>query len=238
MQRRARWTWYYRCRADTRCRRAQPASRTTPDTGSESQLLGPIRLPPGPRRALQTDLQPARNTQEMSRSGPRGNRAEGGCRSVAGWLSPDSARVGYRSGVPERILRSTWAKRCPPSVAWTRHRRATAAPSHLARSASLAAQLGEPAAPAVLTSSRAAWGVCCLPSGPPKSRASRSVPTFPCAAHTHISGGAQIRPLLGPTAARRYSSGRQPMHLVGERPPEPRSNRGMALVAVQASLHP
>ena len=51
----------------------------------------------------------------------------------------------------------------------------------------LAAQRGEPAAPAVLASSGAAWGVCCLPSGPPKSRASRSVPTFPCAAHTHIS---------------------------------------------------
>ena len=119
--------------------------------------------------------------------GTRGGQADGGRRSVAGWLSPDSARVGYRSGVPERILRSTWAKRCPPSVAWTRHQRATAAPNHPARSASLAAQRGEPAAPAVLASSGAAWGVCCLPSGPPKSRPSRSVPTFPCAARTHIS---------------------------------------------------
>ena len=78
-------------------------------------------------------------------------------------------------------------KRCPPSVAWTRRRRATAAPNRPARSASLAAQRGEPAAPAVLASSGAAWGVCCLPPGPPKSRASRSVPTFPCAARTHIS---------------------------------------------------
>jgi len=186
VQRRARWTWQ-ECRADTRCRRAQPASRTTPDTGSESQLLRPIRLPPGPRHALQTDLQPARNTQEMSRSGPSGNRAEGGCRSVAGWLSPDSARVGYRSGVPERILRSTWAKRCPPWVAWTRRRRAPTAPNRPARSASLVAQRGQPAAPAARASSGAARGVCCLPSGPPKSRASRSVPPFPYTAHTHIS---------------------------------------------------
>ena len=141
----------------------------------------------GPHRALQTDLQPARNTQEMSRSGPRGNRAEGGCRSVAGWLSPDSARVGYRSGVPERILRSTWAKRCPPWVAWTRRRRAPTAPNRPARSASLVAQRGQPAAPAARASSGAARGVCCLPSAPPKSRASRSVPTFPYTAHTHIS---------------------------------------------------
>ena len=129
----------------------------------------------------------ARNTQEMSRSGPSGNRAEGGCRSVAGWLSPDSPRVGYRSGVPERILRSTWAKRCPPWVAWTRRRRAHAAPNRPARSASLVAQRGQPAAPAARASSGAARGVCCLPSNPPKSRASHSVPPFPYTAHTHIS---------------------------------------------------
>ena len=127
------------------------------------------------------------HTGNKQRSGPRGNRAEGGCRSVAGWLSPDSARVGYRSGVPERILRSTWAKRCPPSVAWTRRRRAPAAPNRPARSASLVAQRGPPAALAARASSGAARGVCCLPSGTPNPRASRSVPTFPYTAHTHIS---------------------------------------------------
>ena len=58
-----------------------------------------------------------------------------------------------------------------------------------------------------------------------------------CGPHAH-QRGAQIHPLLAPTAARRYSSGRQPMHLIDERFPEPRSNRGMALIAVQASLHP
>ena len=119
--------------------------------------------------------------------GTQGEQADGGRRSVAGWLSPDSAEVGYRSGVPERILRSTWAKRCPPSVAWTRRRRAPAAPNRPARSASLVAQRGQPAAPAARASSGAARGVCCLPSGTPKSRASRSVPPFPCTAHTHIS---------------------------------------------------
>ena len=55
--------------------------------------------------------------------------------------------------------------------------------------------------------------------------------------HAH-QRGAQIHPPLAPTAARRYSSGRQPMHLIDERPPEPRSNRGMDLIAVQAPLHP
>ena len=55
--------------------------------------------------------------------------------------------------------------------------------------------------------------------------------------HAH-QRAAQIHPPLAPTAARRHSSGRQPMHLIDERPPEPRSNRGMDLIAVQASLHP
>ena len=55
--------------------------------------------------------------------------------------------------------------------------------------------------------------------------------------HAH-QRGAQIHPPLAPTAARRYSSGRQPMHLIDERPPELRSNRGMDLIAVQAPLHP
>ena len=50
--------------------------------------------------------------------------------------------------------------------------------------------------------------------------------------------GARIRPPLAPTAARRYSSGRQPMHLIYERAQEPRNNRGMALIAVQAPLLP
>ena len=55
--------------------------------------------------------------------------------------------------------------------------------------------------------------------------------------HAH-QRGARIRAQLAPTAARRHSSGRQPMYLMDERPPEPRSNRGMDLIAVQASLHP
>ena len=143
----------------------------------------------------------------MSRSGPRGNRAEGGCRSVAGWLSPDSARVGYRSGVPERILRSTWTKRYPPWVAWTRRRRAPAAPNRPARSASLVAQRGQPAVPAARTSSGAARGVCCLPSGTPNTHASHSVPfsptrptrtstwsTNPRAARPNGSPAAQLQP--------------------------------------------
>ena len=36
----------------------------------------------------------------------------------------------------------------------------------------------------------------------------------------------------------RDNDGRQPMHLIDERPPEPRSNHGTALVAVQTPLHP
>ena len=55
--------------------------------------------------------------------------------------------------------------------------------------------------------------------------------------HAH-QRGARIHGQLTPTAARWYSSGRQPMHLVDERPPEQRSKRGMALVAVQAPLLP
>ena len=61
---------------------------------------------------------------------------------------------------------------------------------------------------------------------------------LPRAAHTHISAehkstrrSAQRRP--GGT-----SSGRQPMHLIDEHPPEPRSKHGMDLIAVQAPLPP
>jgi len=191
-----------------------------------------------PRRALQTDLQPAHNTQEMSRLGPRGNRAEGGCRSVAGWLSPDSARVGYRSRVPERILRSTWAKRCPPSLVLE------PAPSHN-RGPTPPCTISQPRRPAWRAgrAGRPRLFGCCLGRlllavRPPK------VPRVPLRADLPLRGphahqrGARIHPPLAPTAARRLNSGRQPMHLIDERPPEPRSSRGMALVAVQASLHP
>ena len=70
------------------------------------------------------------------------------------------------------------------------------------------------------------------------------VPRVPLRADLPLRGphahqrGAQIHPPLAPTAARRYSSGRQPMHLIDERPPEPRSNHGTALVAVQTPLQP
>ena len=160
--------------------------------------------------------------------GTQGNRAEGGCRSVAGWLSPDSARVGYRSRVPERILRSTWAKALPALG------RLDSPPARTRSSQPpcTISQPRRPARPAGRTGRPSLFGGCpgrlLLAVRHPKHPRVPLRALFPYTAHAQ----------LAPTAARRHSSSRQPMHLAGGRAQEPRSKHGMALVAVQAPLLP
>ena len=172
---------------DTRSSQAQYVSRTALDTGREGRLLRPIRAPPSPGHAAQPASQGATAAQLSSCSISAGNEVQARVRPAG------------RGGIPRQP--SSPGKPPPRAAYFGAHGRSVARPRSLglaagahprllhrpARSASLIAQRGEPAAPAVLASSGAAWGVCCLPSGTPKSRAPRSVPPFPCTAHTHIS---------------------------------------------------
>ena len=172
---------------DTSSSQAQCVSRTALDTGREGQLLRPVRAPPSPGHAAQPASQGSTAAQLSSCSISAGNEVQARVRPAGrGGIPRQPSSPG---GPPPRAAYFGAHGRsvARPRSCWSQRKATTAAPNRPARSTPLGAQRGEPAASAVLTSSGAAWGVCCLPSGPPKSRASRSVPTFPCAAHTHIS---------------------------------------------------
>ena len=223
---------------DTRSSQAQYVSRTALDTGREGRLLRPIRAPPSPSHAAQQG-QPKRRSHTYQ---PRASQPEMRPRRERGQLDV-AASPGNQGHLLSRRLARHISRHMGESVARPRSLGLAAAahpqlPGHLARSDSLVAQRGDPTAAAVRASSGAARGVCCLSSGTPKSRASRAVLPFPCtAAHAH-QRGSRIRALLAPTAARRHSSGRQPMHLAGGRVQEQRSKHSMDLIAVQAPLPP
>ena len=172
---------------DTRTSQAQCVSRTALDTGRKGQLLRPVRAPSSPGHAAQPASQGATAAQLSSCSISAGNEVQARVRPAGrGGIpgqpsSPDGPppRAAYFGAHGRSVAR--------PRSCWSQRQATTAAPSRLARSARLAAQRGQPAAPAARASSGAARGVCCLPSGTPNPRASRSVPTFPYTAHTHIS---------------------------------------------------
>jgi len=170
--------------------------------------------------------------------GTQGEQADGGRRSVAGWLSPDSARVGYRSGAPERIFRGTWAKRCPPSLVLEpapSHNRGSQPPYTISPPRRPARPAGRAGRPHLFGGCPGRLLLAVRHSKPPRVPLRADLPLHGPHAHQR---GARIHAQHAPTAARRHSSGRQPMHLIDERPPEPRSKHGMALVAVQAPLLP
>ena len=171
---------------DTRSSQAQYVSRTALDTGREGRLLRPIRAPPSPGHAVQQG-QPKRRSHAYQ---PGASQKEMRPRRECGQLDVAASPGNQGHRLDRRLERhiSRHVGEALPALG-----RLDLPPRHirssrpLARSASLAAQRGEPAAPAVLASSGAARGVCCLPSSTPNPRASRSVPTSPCTAHTHIS---------------------------------------------------
>ena len=218
---------------DTRSSQAQYVSRTALDTGREGRLLRPIRAPPSPGHAAQPASQGATAAQLSSHSISAGNEVQARVRPAG------------RGGIPKQPSSPGGA---PPRAAYFgAHGRSVARPRSCwsQRQATPPCTISQPRRPA-RRAGRAGrprlFGGCLgrllLAVRPPK------VPRVPLRAdlplrgpHAHLRG-AQIHPPLAPTAARRYSSGRQPMHLIDERPPEPRRNRGMALIAVQASLHP
>ena len=64
-----------KCRADTRGWRAQCFSRTPLGIGCEAWVLRPVRLPPPPSRAIQTDHPSAPHVQDISRAATQAKRA-------------------------------------------------------------------------------------------------------------------------------------------------------------------
>ena len=222
---------------DTRSSQAQYVSRTALDTGREGRLLRLIRAPPSPGHAVQQG-QPKRrsHTYQPRASQPEMRpRQERGQLDVAASPGCQGHRLGRR---PERHISRPMGEALPAlgrldsPPARTRGSQPPCTISQPRRPAWRAGRAGRPRL----------FGGCMgrllLAVRPPK------VPRVPLRADLPLHGphahqrGARIHPPLAPTAARRHSSGRQPMHLIDERPPEPRSKHGMALVAVQAPLLP
>ena len=222
---------------DTRSSQAQRVSRTALDTERQGRLLHAARAHPSPGHAVQLASQappPLRYRPGASQPQMR-RRRECGSSEVAG---PRGGRAHLLDRRPGRHL-SEHVGEALPALG-----RLDSPPLHI-RSSQPPGTIRQPRRPAW----RPDRGGCpSLFGGCPgrlllvvRHSQVQRVPlraALPLsAAHAH-QRGARIRALLAPTAARWYSSGRQPMHLVDERPPEQRSKRGMALVAVQAPLPP
>ena len=222
---------------DTRSSQAQRVSRTALDTERQGRLLHAARAHPSPGHAVQLASQappplryrPGASQPEMRR------RRECGSSEVAG---PRGGRAHLLDRRPGRHL-SEHVGEALPALG-----RLDSPPLHI-RSSQPPGTIRQPRRPAW----RPDRGGCPSLFGGCPGRLllvvrHSQVPRVPRraalplpAAHAH-QRGARIRALLAPTAARRYSSGRQPMHLVVGRVQEQRSKRGMDLIAVQAPLHP
>ena len=222
---------------DTRSSQAQRVSRTALDTERQGRLLHAARAHPSPGHAVQLASQappplryrPGASQPEMRR------RRECGSSEVAG---PRGGRAHLLDRRPGRHL-SEHVGEALPALG-----RLDSPPLHI-RSSQPPGTIRQPRRPAW----RPDRGGCPSLFGGCPGRLLLAVrhpkvPRVPLRATLPLYGphahqrGARIRAQLAPTAARRHSSGRQPVHLAGGRAQEPRSKHGMALVAVQAPLLP
>ena len=222
---------------DTRSSQAQRVSRTALDTERQGRLLHATRAHPSPGHAVQLASQappPLRYRPGASQSEMR-RRRECGSSEVAG---PRGGRAHLLDRRPGRHLSEHVGEALPALGRLD----SPPARTHGSQPPCTISQPRRPARPAGRTGRPSLFGGCpgrlLLAVRHPKVPRAPLRATLPLyGPHAH-QRGAQIHPPLAPTAARRYSSGRQPMHLIDERPPEPRSNRGMDLIAVQAPLPP
>ena len=222
---------------DTRSSQAQYVSRTALDTGREGRLLRPIRAPPSPNHAVQHG-QPKRRSRAYQ---PRASQPEIRPRRECGQLDV-AASPGYQGHRLGRRLERHISRHMgealpalgrldlPPA-----RNRGSQPPGSISQPRRPARRAGRAGRPRLFGGCLGRLLLAVRHSKVPRVPLRADLPLRGPHAHQR---GAQIHPPLAPTAARRHSSGRQPMHLIDERPPEPRSNRGMDLIAVQASLHP
>ena len=100
------------CRADTRFRHAQRASRTALDIGREGGCPAPSGYLLSPSRAVQLGRLPVRHHTRKCAARASRQRAPGGCSRARRWMSSRSAGLTYRSGASGGTVWRAWAKRC------------------------------------------------------------------------------------------------------------------------------